>query len=131
MALLIIFAALSGYHWGGILEGDRVYQHDVLIAALCFTVLAVIVALAIEAAVTRTEYAAAAAQTEEERKAAEADLSKQHLRELDRIVSRLSQDNSDLKYQLMSNKLHHMGEDTMAAKPVGASHIPAWRARTS
>ena len=127
MGLLIVFAALAGYHWGNIMEGGQVYGHDVMLGAVCFTVLAVVVALAIEAAVTRTEIEAASAESLKERKAEESDISRAHARELDRIVSRLSDDNSDLRYQLMSSKLHHVADEM--AKPVSSPSYPAWRAR--
>ena len=56
MSLLIVFAALAGYHWGNLFEsGFHVQDHDVVILAVAFTLLAAAVALGVEMAVTRTE----------------------------------------------------------------------------
>ena len=57
LALLIVFASVAGYHWGHILEGAdaHVYRHDVIVAALGFTVLALFFAVWSEALVGKIE----------------------------------------------------------------------------
>ena len=69
MGLLIVFAALAGYHWGNIIENMRagVQEHDVLLLGIVFTLLSAITALWVESVVTRTELAAAMAQQDGER----------------------------------------------------------------
>lgn len=131
LAVLMVFAALAGYHWGRIWDGGGIHGHDMLIAAVCFTVLAAIVALVVEAAAMRTEAEVAAALSQKEKKVEESNISKEQARELDRIVSRLSEDNSDLRYQLMSSRLHEVGEQMALSKPASQASHPAWRATTS
>lgn len=131
MALLIVFAALAGYHWGSILEsgGFRVQDHDIIILALVFTAMAAVIALAVEATVTKIEMAAAVAQRDEEKQAEESSIEKEHARELDRIVDKLSEDNSDLRYRLLSKKMHEMGEDMVRTARGDAAHQHAWRSK--
>lgn len=101
--------------------------HDVLILAVAFTVLAAVVAIGIEMTVTRTEMEAAAAWSQHERKAHESRISQAHARELDRIVDRLSEDNSDLRDQLMKTRAHQAGGETAPeASDLGAARH-AWR----
>lgn len=129
MVLLIAFAALAGYHWGSILESRNynVENHDVLLLAVMFTVLVVVVALAVEAAVTRTEIEAATAQASEVEKVEESSISRAQANELNRIVDRLSEDNSDLRYKLLSKKMHEMTEDIMGSTRSDAASRHAWR----
>ena len=113
MALLIVFAALAGYHWGTIIQNVRigVQEHDVIILGMVFSVLAVLTALLVEAVVTRTEREAALAEAAVEEKALEARLNSDQALELDRMVNKLSEDNRDLRYRLMSAKVHELSED--------------------
>ena len=126
MGLLIVFAALAGYHWGVILDtgGTRIFEHDVLLAAGTFTILAVLCGLWVESAVTRSENQVALAQRQHETKSKEADISNEKARELDRIVSRLSEDNADLREKLLSSKIREVRED-----PANGNHgAKEWRA---
>lgn len=113
MGLLIVFAALAGYHWGAIIQNldAGVREHDVIILATVFSVLAVLTALWVETVVTRTEREVALAQAAEQEKAQEALVNGEQARELDRIVDRLTEDNKDLRYRLMSAKVHEVSED--------------------
>jgi hypothetical protein len=113
MALLIVFAALAGYHWGAIIQNVRigVQEHDVIILGTVFSVLAVLTALLVETVVTRTEREAALAEAAVEEKALEARLNSDQALELDRMVNKLSEDNRDLRYRLMSAKVHELSED--------------------
>ena len=112
MGLLIVFAALAGYHWGNIIENMRagVQEHDVLLLGIVFTLLSAITALWVETVVTRTELAAAMAQQDEERRTEELLVNKEHARELNRIVEKLSEDNSDLRYRLMRNSVQEVSQ---------------------
>lgn len=113
MGLLIVFAALAGYHWGAIIQNldAGVREHDVIILATVFSILAVLTALWVETVVTRTEREVALAQAAEQEKAQEALVNGEQARELDRIVDRLTEDNKDLRYRLMSAKVHEVSED--------------------
>ena len=113
MTMLIVFAALAGYNWGAIIQslGSGVQEHDVLILGVVFSILAALTALWVETVVTRTERVAALAQAEVEEKAREAILNGEQARELDRIVNKLSDDNEDLRYRLLSAKVHEVTED--------------------
>lgn len=113
MGLLIVFAALAGYHWGAIIQNldAGVREHDVIIMATVFSILAVLTALWIETVVTRTEREVALAQAAEQEKAQEALVNGEQARELDRIVTKLAEDNKDLRYRLMSAKVHEVSEE--------------------
>jgi len=113
MTLLIVFAALAGYHWGNIIENLNAGSqgHGVIILGVVFSLLALMTALWVETIVTRTEMEAALAQAAEEAKAEEALAQAEQARELDRIVSKLSDDNKDLRYMLMSRRVHEVGEE--------------------
>ena len=112
MGLLIVFAALAGYHWGNIIENMRagVQEHDALLLGIVFTLLSAITALWVETVVTRTELAAAMAQQDGERRSEELLVNKEHARELNRIVEKLSEDNSDLRYRLMRNSVQEVSQ---------------------
>ncbi|WP_374332166.1 hypothetical protein [Aestuariivirga sp.] len=113
MGLLIVFAALAGYHWGAIIQNldAGVREHDVIIMAAVFSILAVLTGLWIETVVTRTEREVALAQAAEQEKAQEALVNGEQARELDRIVTKLAEDNKDLRYRLMSAKVHEVSEE--------------------
>jgi len=108
MGLLVVLTALAGYHWGTAFDQGplRLEQHDVLIFAITFTVLAALVAIGIELAVTRTEMEAAAAQSQKESRKLQLSISGRHARELNQIVDRLSEDNSRLRQQLLNTRVH-------------------------
>ena len=112
MGLLIVFAALAGYYWGNIIENMRagVQEHDVLLLGIVFTLLSGITALWVESVVTRTELAAAMAQQDGERRSEELLVNKEHARELNRIVEKLSEDNSDLRYRLLHNSVQEVSQ---------------------
>lgn len=114
MALLIVFSALAGYHWGNILENMQagVQEHDVVLLGIVFTLLAFLTALWVETVVTRTEVEATKAHRGEERQAEEAHINREHARELDRIVEKLSEDNSDLRYRLLRSRIQEVDQDT-------------------
>lgn len=113
MGLLMVFAALAGFHWGSIFEsaGAGIQAHDVMVLGVVFTVLALLTALWVETIVTRTEMEAAKAQSEEEALAQEAQMHDERARQLDRLVSKLAEDNKDLRYRLLSAKVHEVGEE--------------------
>ena len=77
---------------------------------IVFTLLSAITALWVETVVTRTELAAAMAQQDEERRTEELLVNKEHARELNRIVEKLSEDNSDLRYRLMRNSVQEVSQ---------------------
>lgn len=111
MAMLIVFAALAGYHWGHMLETGAFQSPYLVYAAAGSTFGAVLLGLWAEALVARTERAAAQAEAERARLAETADISKEQARELDRIVCILTDDNADLRYRLLSNKVHQVAQD--------------------
>lgn len=118
MFLLIVFAALSGYHWGSILDNANahVYEHDVIIAGVAFTLLSLVVALWSEAVVGKIEKALVHAHQMKDKEAADALHHKEQVRELERIVERLSQDNSMARYELLSGAVHEMAEAAQKAQ---------------
>ena len=112
MGLLIVFAALAGYHWGYILErmNSGGQERGVIVLGVAFTFLALFTAVWVEVVVTRTERDAELAHSLEARKSEEASIEREHAQELDRLVDKLSEDNSDLRYRLLSSKVHEVGE---------------------
>lgn len=112
ISLLIIFAALAGYHWGSILErmNSGGQERNVIVLGVAFTLLALFTAVWVEAVVTRTERDAELAHSLEARRGEEASVEREHAQELDRLVAKLSEDNSDLRYRLLSSKVHEVSE---------------------
>jgi hypothetical protein len=133
MGLLIVFAALAGYHWGNIIENMKagVQEHDVLLLGIVFTLLSLITAIWVETVVTRTELEAALAHQDEERRTEEAFISKEHARELNRIVEKLSEDNSDLRYRLLRNKVQEVSQQMSRESHSPASAFPELQSRAS
>lgn len=112
IGLLIVFAALAGYHWGTILEriNSGGQERDVILLGVAFTLLALLTAMWVEAVEARTERDAELAYSLEMRKSEEASIEHEHAQELDRLVAKLSDDNSDLRYRLLSSKVHEVSE---------------------
>lgn len=123
IGLLIVFAALAGYHWGYILERMNAggQERDAIILGVAFTLLALLTAVWVEAVVTRTERDAELAHSLEVSKGEEASIEHEHAQELDRLVAKLSDDNSDLRYRLLSSKVHEVSEQTAQ----DLKHIPS------
>jgi len=124
--LLIMFTAVAGYHWGHILENGSegiIYPHDVAIGAIAFTVGALLFGLWGEVLVARIEKAASAAEAERARHAEAADSSKEHVRELDRIVTMLTDDNAELRHRLLANKVHQVTEDMAREEAAAPRHF--------
>ena len=88
MGLLIVFAALAGYHWGYILErmNSGGQERGVIVLGVAFTFLALFTAVWVEVVVTRTERDAELAHSLEARKSEEASIEREHAEELDRLV---------------------------------------------
>lgn len=123
-ALLIVFAAVAGYQWGHIFEqGLTGFRSSyVTLAAVGSAFIAIVLGLWAEVLVAQTEVAAAEAEAEKKRQAEAAEASKEHIAELERIVSLLTADNADLRYQLLSSTMHQAkegeGGEGAAARPV-------------
>lgn len=133
MVLLIVFAALAGYHWGSILDNaeEQVYQHDVVFAAVTSTLLALLVAVWSEVLVAKIEDAAGRALKQSDGHAEAALQGKKHVHELERIVTMLSDDNTDLRQRLLSDKVQEVTEEMNRQYSGGTSSRREWPARVS
>ena len=133
MGLLIVFAALAGFHWGDIIDNIRTgtREPEVLVLGIIFTVLAFVTAVWVESVVARTERDAALAHLEEDRLAEEAFGTREHARALDRIVEKLSEDNYDLRYQLLHDRVQQLTSEAPRENPGPASMLPELRSKAS
>ena len=133
MGLLIVFAALAGFHWGDIIDNIRTGAREPAVLALgvVFTVLAFATAVWGESVVARTEREAALAHLQENRLVEEAVSTREHARALDRIVEKLSEDNYDLRYQLLHDRVQQLTAEASRENPGPASMFPELRSKAS
>jgi len=119
--LFILFTGLAGYHWGNFLEagGGDVSEHDVIILA-CFSALALILGLYSEFLVLGTEEAARRAEDERRTVSEDAGISREHVKELQRLLTLVTDDNANLTYRLLGDR--HQARTREPAQDTPASH---------
>lgn len=116
LVLLVVCVALAGLLWAHVLDGGHVletglaYRHDywILVLAILFTCVSLILAFGNEMLAARLQSRAEEVHEVHRRLVDDMAIHHENAKGQERIIETLSQENYDLREQLLADRLHQM-----------------------
>ena len=107
VVLFLISTVLAGYLWA---HAERQGGSQLWGAAAFFTALSVVLMLGVEIVVTKTELQAKRLYLAVNEREEEVHLLREKIRELDRSIALLADENEDMRRSILSAAVHQVGE---------------------